>query len=65
VSYEEKSLIALAPDRVVVVAVVVGDVQLLRAAGLAVRAAVDLPQGLVQLKINTWNDTFDKYTKKF
>ncbi len=46
------------------VAVVVGDVQLLRAAGLAVRAAVDLPQGLVQLKINTWDDTFDKYTKK-
>ena len=34
-------------DRVVVIPVVVGDVKLLRTSGLAIRASMDLPEGLV------------------
>ena len=45
-------------DRVVVIPVVVGDVKLLRTSGLAIRASMDLPEGLVQLKIQALQRSF-------
>ena len=41
--------ISESPDRVVMVSVVVGDVELFRTTTLTVRAPVNLPKGLVQL----------------